>query len=323
MTDNDSASPEGEQTNAEKTSGTAQSVAAALSSAARKAAAVFASKSASPDPSDRRSSSGDGAGHGAGQGAGDDSQSMTFAEEAWDLAKTVVWAVGIALVLRIIIFQPFNIPSGSMKPNLLVGDFLFVSKPSYGYSRASLIYPFTRLDIDGRFLGREPERGDILVFKNRKDGNKDYIKRLIGMPGDRVEVIDGALYLNGSPVPKEFIGMKTGSCDGGRGSEAPHYRETLPNGVSYVVQECYGNRGGLDNVGPYLVPAGHYFMMGDNRDQSQDSRVQSQVGYVPYDDIVGRAERLFFSFDVENTKAWEVWKWPFSIRYGRLLDPVE
>ncbi len=246
---------------------------------------------------------------------------MTFAEEMWDLAKTVVWAVGIALVLRIIIFQPFNIPSGSMKPNLLVGDFLFVSKPSYGYSKASLIYPLTRLDIDGRFLGREPKRGDVLVFKNRKDGNKDYIKRLIGMPGDRIDVINGHLHINGEPVIKEFIGLKENACDGG--SPAPFYRETLPNGVSYVVQECAGDQGHFDNARDFRVPAGRYFMMGDNRDQSQDSRAYAQVGYVAYDDIVGRAERLFFSFDAENAAPWEVWKWPFSIRYGRLLDPVE
>lgn len=252
---------------------------------------------------------------------GGDTAPMTFTEEVWDLAKTVVWAVGIALILRIIIFQPFNIPSGSMKPNLLVGDFLFVSKPSYGYSKASLIYPFTRLEIKGRFLGREPQQGDVLVFKNRKDGNKDYIKRLIGLPGDRVQVLEGRLHINRKPVPKEFIGLRQDICDGGR--EAPLYRETLPNGVSYVVQECQRDQARLDNTNPYFVPKGHYFMMGDNRDQSQDSRVQALVGYIAYDDIVGRAERLFFSFDVENTAPWEFWKWPFSIRYNRLLDPVE
>jgi len=133
---------------------------------------------------------------------------MTAAEEAWDLAKTVVFAVGIALVLRVIVFQPFNIPSGSMKPNLLVGDFLVVSKPTYGYSRASLVYPLTRLPIEGRIFASEPERGDILVFKNRKDGNKDYIKRVIGMPGDEIRMINGHLQINGEAVKKEFIEMR-------------------------------------------------------------------------------------------------------------------
>lgn len=247
---------------------------------------------------------------------------MTAAEEAWDLAKTVFFAVAIALVLRIVIFQPFNIPSGSMKPNLLVGDFLVVSKPTFGYSRASLVYPLTRLPIEGRIFGHEPKRGDVVVFKNRKDGNKDYIKRVIGLPGDEIRMIGGRLHINGEPVQKEFAGMIDTICDE-RPAQAPTYRETLDNGVSYIVQECYGDNGYLDNVGPYQVPAGHFFMMGDNRDQSQDSRVTAQVGYVPLDDVVGRAERLFFSVDGTEAKLWQIWKWPFAIRYGRLLDPIE
>lgn len=246
---------------------------------------------------------------------------MTAAEEAWDITKTVVFAVAIALVLRVIVFQPFNIPSGSMKPNLLVGDFLVVSKPTFGYSRASLVYPLTRLPLEGRIMASGPARGDIVVFKNRKDGNKDYIKRVIGMPGDEIRMIEGHLHINGAPVKKEFVGVIETLCDG-RASRAPTYRETLDNGVSYTVQECKGDTGPYDFKGPYQIPLGHYFMMGDNRDQSQDSR-SDQVGYVPLDDIVGRAERLFFSVDGTKTKFWEVWKWPFAIRYGRLLDPVE
>ncbi|WP_425408113.1 signal peptidase I [Hyphococcus sp.] len=248
-------------------------------------------------------------------------EKMTPAEEAWDLAKTVFIAVAIALVLRIVIFQPFNIPSGSMKPNLLVGDFLVVSKPTFGYSTASLVYPLTRLPMEGRILqGASPARGDVVVFKNIKDGNKDYIKRVIGMPGDTVQMKEGRLYINNAAVQKDFIEIAEGVC--GRG-DAPMYRETLDNGVSYLVQECSGDEGGLDNVGPYQVPAGHYFMMGDNRDQSQDSRVTSAVGYIPEDAVVGRAERLFFSVNGEETKFWTVWKWPFAIRYGRILDSVE
>ncbi len=248
---------------------------------------------------------------------------MTPAEEAWDLAKTVFYAVAIALVLRIVIFQPFNIPSGSMKPTLEVGDFLYVSKPTYGYSRASLVYPFTRMNMHGRILSSHgPNRGEIVVFKAWKDGNKDYIKRVIGLPGDEIRMIGGHLHINGEPVKKEFVGMFDADCDHFRHTQAPRYRETLPNGVSYIVQECHGDEGNLDFVGPYKVPEGHYFMMGDNRDQSQDSRVESQVGYVPLEDIVGRAERIFFSVDGERAHFWEVWKWPFAIRYGRIFDQV-
>jgi signal peptidase I len=248
---------------------------------------------------------------------------MTPAEEAWDLAKTVFFAVAIALVLRIVIFQPFNIPSGSMRPNLLVGDFLVVSKPTFGYSRASLVYPLTRLPMEGRLFGGTPERGDIVVFKNRKDGNKDYIKRVIGMPGDEVRVIGGRVHINGEAIEKEFLGnVGTANCRGLSGP-APAYRETLPNGVSYVVQECAGDSGALDNVGPYQVPQDYFFMMGDNRDESQDSRVTSLVGYIHKDDVVGRAERLFFSVDGQKAQFWEIWKWPFAIRYGRLADKVE
>ncbi|WP_428408780.1 signal peptidase I [Hyphococcus sp.] len=249
-------------------------------------------------------------------------QQMTAAEEAWDLAKTVFFAVAIALVLRIVIFQPFNIPSGSMKPNLLVGDFLVVSKPTFGYSRASLVYPLTRMPMHGRVLSfAKPQRGDIVVFKNRKDGNKDYIKRVIGLPGDTVQMLGGRLHINGKPVEKELINANVPDvCGPGYG--APAYRETLDNGVSYVVQECAGDEGHLDNTSAYHVPAGHYFMMGDNRDQSQDSRVISQVGYIPEDAVVGKAERLFFSVDGEKTQFWTVWNWPFAIRYGRIFDPV-
>lgn len=251
-----------------------------------------------------------------------DHHKMTPAEEAWDLAKTVLIAVGIALVLRIVLFQPFNIPSGSMRPTLQVGDFLIVSKPTFGYSRASLIYPFTRMGLHGRIFSSTPTRGEVIVFKNRKDGNKDYIKRVIGEPGDEIQMIGGRLYINGVAVEKESLGMKTVLCDHHM-AQVPIYRETLPNGVSYIVQECYGDNGPLDNVGPYQVPQGHLFMMGDNRDQSQDSRVISMVGYVPFEDIVGKAEWFFFSVDGSKAHIWEVWKWPFAIRYGRIFDAVK
>ena len=246
---------------------------------------------------------------------------MTAQEEAWDLAKTVFFAVLIALFLRIVFFQPFNIPSGSMKPSLQVGDFLFVSKPTYGYSRASLVYPFTRMPMEGRIFGSAPKRGDVVVFKNRKNGNKDYIKRVIGLPGDTVQMVDGRLHINGEPLQKELDHVETMFLNG-RTVNVPYYRETMDNGVSYIVEEWNGDNGHLDNTGPYHVPAGHFFMMGDNRDQSEDSRVMHAVGYVPLDDIVGRAEMLFFSVDGERARFWEVWRWPFAIRYGRIFDPV-
>lgn len=257
-----------------------------------------------------------------GEAVGGEAPKMTAAEEAWDLVKTVFFAVAIAIVLRIIIFQPFNIPSGSMKPTLLVGDFLIVSKPSYGYSRASLVWPLTRAPIDGRIFGSAPERGDVAVFKNRKHGNRDYIKRVIGLPGDQIQMVGGRLHINGEAVSKEFVGMVSVKCDG-RMAEIPSYVETLDNGVSYRVDECHGDNGHLDSTGAFRVPADHYFMMGDNRDQSQDSRVVNLVGYVHRDDLVGRAERLFFSVDGAKSRIWQVWNWPFSIRYGRIFDPVD
>lgn len=260
---------------------------------------------------------------GAPKAAKPEKKPMTAAEEAIDLAKTVVYAVAIALVLRFVVFQPFNIPSGSMEPTLEVGDFLYVSKPTYGYSRASLIYPFTRMNVHGRIMaGRGPERGEIVVFKARRDGNKDYIKRVIGLPGDEIRMKGGLLHINGVPVEKEFVGMVKTDCGRYRDVEAPRYRETLPNGVSYVVQECDEDAGNLDFIGPFHVPSGHYFMMGDNRDQSQDSRTP-QVSYVPAEDLVGRAERIFFSVDGQKSALWQVWKWPFAVRYGRILDPVK
>ncbi|MEL6365140.1 MAG: signal peptidase I [Pseudomonadota bacterium] len=271
-------------------------------------------------------------------------------EEAVDLVRTVGIAVSIALVLRIVLFQPFNIPSGSMKPTLEVGDYLFVSKYTYGYSRASLIWPLTRSLPEGRTPGGAPARGDVVVFKNpmglqrayiqnafpgiseedvkkrlsnETNYNRDYIKRLIGLPGDKIEVRNGTLFINDEAVPREYLGEREADC-GQVGApnyrEVPFYRETLPNGVSYVVRECAGDRGPRDNAGPYFIREGHYFMMGDNRDGSEDSR--AEVGQVPYTNLVGKAQFIFFSADGKKGKLWEPWRWPFAIRYGRLFSAV-
>ncbi|MEO1066210.1 MAG: signal peptidase I [Pseudomonadota bacterium] len=234
----------------------------------------------------------------------------------WDTVKVIVQALILALILRTFLVQPFSIPSGSMKGTLLVGDYLFVSKYSYGYSQHS--FPFGLAPISGRIWKGEPKRGDIAVFKLPKDGKTDYIKRIVGLPGDRVQMIDGALYLNGEAVEREKVQDFTETNRRGEQRAVTQYRETLPNGVSYLTLDLVPN-GFSDNTQEYVVPEGHYFMMGDNRDNSADSRVLGQVGYVPYENLVGRAELLFFSLK-EGTSAWQIWKWPTDLRFGRLFN---
>lgn len=247
-------------------------------------------------------------------------EQMTLQEEAWDLVKTVLLAVTIVLILRMVIFQTFNIPTGSMKPGLQVGDFIFVTKYEYGYSRASLIYPFTRMNWHGRIFGSSPKAGEVVVFKNSRVHNQDYIKRVIGVPGDEIRTINGELYINGERVQREYLDNDTSNCRYTRPGAA-RYIETLPNGVSYIVLECLANQNRLDNVGPFYVPKGHFFTMGDNRDDSLDSRTDN-VGMVPLDQIVGKAHRIVFSVDGSNMHFWEIWKFPFAIRYSRIFDPI-
>ncbi len=238
---------------------------------------------------------------------------------AWETVKTVVYAVSVALVLRTVAFEPFNIPSGSMLPTLLVGDYLFVSKYSYGYSRYSM--PFGPDLFEGRILAQDPERGDVVVFKLPSDPSTDYIKRLIGLPGDRIQVREGVLHINGKPVVRERIEDFVNRDASGNVMRAPQYRETLPNGVSHRILETEGDNWPTDNTPTYVVPPGHYFMMGDNRDNSQDSRFLDMVGYVPAENLVGRAEFLFFSTD-GTAAIWELWRWPLAIRWSRLFDGV-
>ena len=267
-------------------------------------------------------------------------------QESWlETIKTVFWAVLIALLVRTFAYEPFSIPSGSMLPGLLVGDYLFVSKFSYGYSRFS--FPWSPRLFSGRMLEGKPERGDVVVFRLPMDTKVDYIKRVIGLPGDTIQVKAGRLHINGKMVERRRTGQvvvyepEDGS---GRYVERLYqvYIETLPPSASgqpgrqHRIYERSDSDFGSDNTPEYVVPAGHYFMMGDNRDNSCDSRFSATynpvgpsgqrcsqiVGFVPFENFIGRAEFLFFSTD-GSAELWEVWKWPFAVRYSRLLMGVK
>lgn len=239
----------------------------------------------------------------------------------WELVRTVIYAVIIALGIRTIAFEPFNIPSGSMKPTLLVGDYLFVSKYAYGYSRHSL--PFSIPLFNGRLFERPVERGDVAVFKWPFDNRTDYIKRILGLPGDRVQMKSGVLFLNGKPVKRERVEDFVDVNEAGFTQVIPQYRETLGDGVSYFTLDREPDNP-VDNTPVYIVPEGHYFAMGDNRDNSQDSRYPSSpdgVGFVPAENLVGRAEVLFFSTD-GTAKLWEIWRWIPAARFERFFNSL-
>ena len=255
-------------------------------------------------------------------------------EEAPGLAKkssgigetvsVIVQALLIAVVIRTVLFQPFNIPSGSLIPTLLIGDYLFVSKYSYGYSKHSV--PFSPNLFKGRILSSNPKRGDIAVFKLPRDGQTDYIKRVVGLPGDKVQMVRGRLFINGKQLKREQVADGYTTQDAfGRTRKVATYRETNPEGKTYQIIEIDGDNGFNDNTEVFTVPTGNYFMMGDNRDNSTDSRVSPAnggVGPVPLENFVGRAEIIFFSVK-EGVAGWHFWRWPWSVRWSRIFQRVK
>jgi len=245
-------------------------------------------------------------------------------------AKTIVYALLIAVGIRTFVIEPFNIPSGSMLPTLQIGDYLFVSKLAYGYSYASL--PLSPHLFSGRIPGWTPSRGDVAVFKWPGDDSTDYIKRIIGLPGDRIQVREGQLYINGTVVPRKPENDYTDTSERGQDMLARRYAETLPGGVTHEILKLQ-NDTPVNNTPEVTVPPGFLFVMGDNRDNSADSRVpvfpdpqrpylgSGGVGLLPMENLVGKAEFLFFSFDARDPW-WQFWEWPFEVRWGRLLRGI-
>lgn len=260
---------------------------------------------------------------------------MSSSSSLTESLKVILQALVLAVVIRTCLFQPFSIPSGSLIPTLQIGDYLVVSKYSYGLSRYS--FPYAPPLFKGRLFGSEPERGDIAVFRNLNSkpggrqcshaladqvagyGCEDYIKRIVGLPGDKIQMVQGLLHINGKPVTREALGEYTVLDAFGRTVKAPMYREMLPNGRNYITIEREGDNGYWDNTPVYEVPQGHYFAMGDNRDNSTDSRELSQVGFVSQDALIGRAEIVVFSWNSKGTSPAD---WLRSIRWERMFQPI-
>ena len=233
--------------------------------------------------------------------------------------KTIIYALLIAVFIRSIFFQPFYIPSSSMEPNLLVGDRLFVSKYSYGYSKHS--FPFSPNLFKGRFFFKEPKRGDVVVFKTPTDNRTDYIKRLIGLPGDIIQFIDGDLYLNENQILKTKIKKNDQIYCGNNILETNTFEEKLPNGTKYKA--VYFKKNSFQNSNKFIVPEDHYFFLGDNRDCSKDSRYLGSVGYVHKDNLVGKARIIFFSSDYRIGSIFNFWNWNNIIRLNRFFRIIK
>jgi len=234
-----------------------------------------------------------------------------------DNIKTILIALFLAIIIRSVLLQPFYIPSSSMEQTLLVGDRLFVTKYSYGYSKHS--FPFSPPIISGRIFFNEPKRGDVIVFKTPADNRTDYIKRLIGLPGDTIQLKNGDLYLNNKIIIKKIIKKTTVYC-GDQKFNATEYLENISKEVAYKIY--YASDSSMNNTDLYKVPKDHYFFMGDNRDCSKDSRFLSSVGYVHKDNLVGKAQFLFFSNDANIGDLFTFWKWHKSIRFDRIFKKI-
>jgi len=245
------------------------------------------------------------------------------ANEWLEIIKTIVYALLIALLLRVLLFQPFTIPSASMEPNLFQGDYIVVTKYNYGYSRHSPPISLPASMFSGRILAHEPNRGDVVVFKLPRDtsGHTDYIKRLIGLPGDRIQVKQGVVYINDQPVIRKQMPDGVEVMDDGSSKTVQRFQETLPNGVTYLTNS-YGPDGEADNTDVYTVPAGNYFMMGDNRDNSSDSRFPMEigVGYVPAEDLEGPARIVLLSWK-PGASIFKPWTW-LNLRTSRFFHPL-
>ena len=243
-------------------------------------------------------------------------------KEVVEIVKTVFYALLIALVLRVLFFQPFTIPSASMEPNLYQGDYIIVSKYSYGYSHHSI--PFSPPVFPGRVFEKQPRRGDVVVFKLPRDGHTDYVKRVVGLPGDRIQMKDGYLYLNGQRVQRTFVGNAREDSGYGFVRDVATYRETLPGGKSFLTND-FGTDGELDDTEVYVVPERHYFVMGDNRDNSSDSRVPTEaggVGFVPAENLVGRAQIILLSWH-PGASILKPWTWVLDARPSRFFRVLQ
>jgi len=240
---------------------------------------------------------------------------MQKKNKKFESLKTIFLAILLALIIRSFIIEPFNIPSGSMKPTLLIGDYLFVKKWAYGYSKHSL--PFSIPLINKRVFYSEPKRGDIAVFKTPSDNKTDYIKRIIGLPGDEIRIKNGVVFLNNDPINKIQVNDFIDYDKLNREISYEQFKEKISNKSFRVIE--MNAKGIGDNTPLYIVPENNFFVLGDNRDNSQDSRF-SNVGYIPKENLVGKAWIVFFS--LKNSYFFEVWKWPKSIRYNRIFSKI-
>jgi signal peptidase I len=233
--------------------------------------------------------------------------------------KTLFYALIIALIIRSFIFQPFYIPSSSMEPNLLIGDRLFVSKYSYGYSRHS--FPFSPSSYNKRLFHKKPIRGDVIVFKTPADNRTDYVKRLIGLPGDTIQIINFELYLNNNKIPRKVIKNSIKINCSNEKFKTLTYEETLPNNKKYIA--VYRKDGSMKNTDKFVVPDNHYFFMGDNRDCSKDSRFLTSVGYVNFNNLVGKVRIIFFSNDKKEGSMFKFWDWNKILRIERFFKIIK